>query len=144
MFGLSMKEKLMRVVKNCINNNLHSYETKLKNLITVGDSKPAMDDLDQVHDDYRSAVYQNVLQILNGMSPNIEARFRLAFLDPPIAGLPEEVIDSVVGAGTAYGMAYWAITDKKADTRDIVGLNHYQHDQTNAVLEKLDQEFSKI
>ena len=122
MFGLTIREQLMKVIVNACRNNLPS----LKNEILALSSDVTDAEIVDIIGNYQDCVSNTVIEILKGASGNAYSRFQMAFLSPPLCNLDTECTDGPLSAGVLYALAYYAMADKIAASKDCLALNHMQ------------------
>ncbi|HIX65300.1 MAG TPA: hypothetical protein H9736_03540 [Candidatus Anaerotruncus excrementipullorum] len=152
MFGLSKQELLVKTIKNACINELPQYDTAIKDFLNSANDPNISDEtINKLYLDarrnYFDAVCCHILNSFSISSPNIYARFKLAMMNPQMTGLPSEfssdyLSSNGISAGAVFAFAYFALTNKKVDTklfRTMSMLNHYQVDLMNNTLQKYDK-----
>ncbi len=146
MFGLSIQEKLYKMIWKLTDEKLPYFEKELKALLN---------DSETMNSDYADEAYKGVIgRYSDEISGVLAERFGrtaamkagLALQCPKIAGFPEEmdmdaILDTGPLIGNYYALYYYGITGNKIALSDygkyIRPLNQHQVQLMDSVLQKL-------
>jgi len=126
MFGLTMRERLLKAIcQVCIRNaEIYKFEVS-KTLGKYGNNCPPDEEMESVTKKYFHSVRNDVFQAISQGSPSISYRIKLACKCPALCGYPDDE-DELYMAGYVYAICFWAIKDKEASPSDCIAMNHIQ------------------
>ena len=156
MFGLSFREKTIKLIQNSCVNNIKVYRDALEPafgwMLSVVDEEGNLSEEDEAKwehllqsadIDYRNAVSDSVLAFFKNGNSNIHARVELAMKSPSIVGIDDYDISKGLGAGVLYAITYTSLTNKQSKSSDMVNLNHFQYDLIQQVVKELTSKASE-
>lgn len=145
MFGLSMRERLIKLVETECMNCLHLYEEMIREIATLDpdtNEEELNETVEKAQRIYFDAVCNEMFNHLRNMNEKFYSKVMLALQAPEAIGLDEDLLGESIAAGRLYYICHYVITGKEPNTRDCIKLNHFQGDAMNAVIDKIEQEYN--
>jgi hypothetical protein len=143
MFGLSKREILVKMVRNCVESQLPKYRVGTEEVFSKYTIEELNDDsnnsqlegeMSQVRIEYLQSVFNAVKNAVEAGSINIAMRLDFALMTPRISGLPDEIdigyfARNGISAGDVYALLFYAMMNKPITRKDYQicsELSHYQ------------------
>lgn len=113
--------QIIEMINSC-NENTSEEEMNNKNSIAI--------------QKYYEKVLNNVCSKISEINPTFKYRFLLC-INSSVCGYETDI--NSLAAGSVYAIAYWVVTNKEADSKDCIFINHYVYELKNKSLEELDR-----
>lgn len=117
MFGLSMREKAMKIVENAYINNINVYEQEISSLLRSSPGEfTAIEEEKKAYakNVYLFSVWSTLQGVTLGAHPNVKARFELFLRSPSVCGYKGIDLKRPLTAGQMYAAVYYAFSGDTA------------------------------
>lgn len=146
MFGLSVRELLIKTITNACYNNIESYKSNIiANMgeIECKDGEELDSLLMSLRREYFDDVANSVINTFRVSSPAVFNKIQLSLMSPGICGYSDINIENGIGAGSVYAICFNAIKNKIAAPKDCIRLNHIQNNIMNEALNEISRQINK-
>lgn len=141
MFGLSLKEKLTKLILNCSKEMLPLFKENVKKALF----QASLEEFETIYPailcDYLDSVANSVFADIKNISITVSTRFNLILNSPSITGYNIDP-DGVIWAGGVLSWSYYAITGKQISPKEGIVLNHAQAELIKNVMNELNDELT--
>lgn len=133
------RKKILKIVLNEYEKELPYYISLTTKAIETLSPDTTNKDILKMNYDITQKYYEKVINNVSAKLSENNPKFRLRFFSALTSNLCGYDVDlEHLSAGTVYAIAYWTITNKSADIKDCVFINHYVCEIKNKSLKKLD------
>lgn len=126
-------KQIDNLLERAYQNNLHVYKTAITEVL--GKDDPSEDELKQARNDYLNAVSEMIYGVMAAADPKVFVRYKLARLNPEMAGIPEE---APYCAGYEYCLVHYAFLAKPGNPINASKHNHRFNDYLNSALDQIE------
>ncbi len=140
MFGLTIKEQLLKEVVSAVTDHILSYR---ENVTISLNRLQEMDDAEfriamvKIRKEYLDSVKNSVLVFLKKKKPSKYNKVCEYLLVPSKCGFEDCDVNGGIMAGTLYAICYYAMKGYHAEVSGCVALNHFQTALMNEIIDGL-------